>query len=596
MLPVSPGQTIFYKACAQCHAGAHPVSRAPNLQSLQQLTPETIYSAITTGVMAPAAKTLTDAQKRILAEYLGGRPLDLSNSGSAASMPNRCATNPPFADPPSTPSWNGWGAGLGNTRFQSAADAGLTAAQVPQLRLKWAFGFPNGSTSYGQPSVVGGRVFVASDNAYVYSLNAGTGCVYWSYHAKAAVRTAPVIGAVSGHGATRFAAYFGDMRGNVYAVDARTGKLLWTRKVTTHQFARISNGPALYHNRLYVPISATEEVFSADPHYSCCTFRGSVVALDANFGRVLWKSYVIPEEPKPVKKNSLGTQLYAPAGGAVWNTPTIDPERNALYVGTGDAYTEPAPKQSDAVVAFDLATGKMLWSFQTEANDAWMVGCVPKATQNCPKNLGTDHDIGSSPVLLNLRGGKRILLVTPKSGTVFALDPDRDGKLLWKLPLINTVAPNNGEIAFGGAADPSAFYVPLEDGRFVAIDPADGKLLWDVRLQSLDELGKKTINGENRTKAGLRFGQSAAATLIPGAVFTAGWDGILRALSTQDGKVLWQFNTEQDFKTVNRVPAKGGSMGGPGATVANGMVFMCSGYANVGGGKPGNVLLAFSAR
>lgn len=596
VLPVAPGEAVFYKACAQCHAGPHPASRAPNLQSLQQLPPETIYSAVTTGVMAPAAKNLTNAEKRELAEYLGGRPLDLSNSGSAASMPNRCATNPPFAAPASAASWNGWGADFGNARFQPAASAGLTAAQVPHLQLKWAFGFPNGSTSYGQPSVVGGRVFIASDNAYVYSLNAETGCVYWSYHAKSGVRTAPVIGAVSGHPGAKFAAYFGDMRGNVYAVDARTGKLLWTRKITTHQFARISNGPALYQHRLYVPISATEEVFSADPHYSCCTFRGSVVALDADTGRVLWKSYVIPEAPKPIKKNPLGTQLYAPAGAAVWNTPTIDPVRHALYVGTGDAFTEPAAKTSDAVVAFDLTTGKMLWSYQTEANDAWMVGCVPETTPNCPKNLGTDHDIGSSPVLLKLRNGRRILLVTPKSGTVFALDPDHDGKMLWKLPLINTVAPNNGEIAFGGAADSDAFYVPLEDGTFVAIDPANGKILWRTRLQSLDELGKKTPNGENRTKAGLRFGQSAAATLVPGAVFTGGWDGILRALSTSDGKVIWQFNTEQNFKTVNRVAAKGGSMGGPGATVVNGMLFVGSGYANVGGGLPGNVLLAFSAR
>ena len=596
VLPVSPGEAVFNKACAQCHAGAHPVSRAPSLQTLEQLTPEAIHAAVTTGVMAPAAKNLTDAEKREVAEYLGGRPLDLSHSGSAASMRNRCATNPTFTDLASAPAWNGWGADLGNTRFQSARQAGLSAALVPQLGLKWAFGFPNGSTIYGQPTVVGGRVFVGSDNAYVYSMNADTGCVYWSFHAKSGVRTSPAIGAVTGHPGTKYAAYFGDMRGNVYAVNAQTGKLLWTRKITTRDLARISNGPALYDHRLYVPISATEEVFSADPSYPCCTFRGSVVALDADTGRLLWKSYMIPEAPKPVRKNSKGTQLYAPAGAAVWNTPTIDPERHALYVGTGDAYTEPAPKTSDAVVALDLKTGKMLWSYQTEANDAWMVGCVPETTENCPKNLGTDHDIGSSPVLLKLRDGRRVLLATPKSGTVFALDPDRRGALLWKTPLINTIAPNNGEIAFGGAADADAFYIPLEDGRFVAVDPSNGKLLWDVRLQPLSELGAKTPNGENRTKAGLRFGQSAAATLIPGAVFTEGWDGLIRALSTADGKILWQFNTEQNFKTVNGVSAKGGSMGGPGAVVVNGMVYVGSGYANVGGGRPGNVLLAFSAR
>jgi polyvinyl alcohol dehydrogenase (cytochrome) len=566
---------------------------------LEQMTPEAIYAAVTTGVMAPAAKTLTDRQKRDLAEYLGGRPLDLSKSGSAAAMKNRCASNPAYPGQKGAwRGWIGWGNGLNNTRFQPAASAALGVDQVPQLKLKWAFGFPNASTMYGQPTLVAGRLFIGSESGYLYSLNSDTGCVYWSYHAKSGVRTAPVV---AGNG-TEHKVIFGDMRGNVYAVDARSGKLLWTRKVTTHEYARISNGPAWYEDansgqqRVYVPISATEEVFSADPHYPCCTFRGSVVALDADTGRVLWKAYTIPEAPRPIKKNSQGTQLYAPAGAAVWNTPTIDPERHALYVGTGDAYTEPAPKTSDAVVAFDLTTGKMLWSYQTEANDAWMVGCVPETTENCPKDLGTDHDIGSSPILLKLKNGKRILLVTPKSGEVFALDPDKRGALLWKTPLINTVAPNNGEIAFGGATDGEAFYVPLEDGRFVALDPSNGKILWDVRLQPLSELGAKTPNGENRTKAGLRFGQSAAATLIPGAVFTEGWDGFIRALSTADGKVLWQFNTARDFKTVNGVAAKGGSMGGPGALVVNGMVYMGSGYANVGGGMPGNVLLAFSVQ
>ena len=596
VLPVAPGEQMFGKACASCHAGPHPANRAPNQQTLEQMTPEGIYAAVTTGVMAPAAKNLTDQQKREVAEYLGGRPLDLSDSGSAAKMPNRCKTNPYLTMLSTDAEWNGWSTGLGNARYQPGTKADLTADQVPQLKLKWAFGFPNASTMYGQPSVVNGRIFIGSENGYVYSLSGDSGCVYWSYHAKAGVRTSPVIAQTAPAPSEKFAAYFGDMRGNVYAVDARTGKLLWTTKVTTHEYARISNGPALYDHRLYVPISATEEVFSADPNYPCCTFRGSVVALDADTGKVLWKAYTIPEKPRPVKKNSKGTQLYAPAGAAVWNTPTIDPARHALYVGTGDAYTEPAAKTSDAVVAFDLTTGKLLWSFQTEENDAWMVGCVPETTENCPKELGTDHDIGSSPILLKLKGGKRVLLATPKSGHVFALDPDRRGALLWKTPLINTVAPNNGEIAFGGAAVADAFYVPLEDGRFAALDPASGKVLWDVRLQQLSELGAPTPNGENRTKAGLRFGQSAAATLIPGAVFTEGWDGFIRALAPSNGNVMWQFNTARDFKTVNGVAAKGGSMGGPGAVVANGMVYVGSGYANVGGGMPGNVLLAFSAK
>jgi polyvinyl alcohol dehydrogenase (cytochrome) len=280
----------------------------------------------------------------------------------------------------------------------------------------------------------------------------------------------------------------------------------------------------------------------------------------------------------------------------VWNSPTIDSKLHALYVGTGDAYTEPAARNSDAVVALDLQTGNILWSFQAVKGDSWMVGCVPVPTDNCPKDLGVDYDFGSSPVLVGGPAGRRLLLATPKSGDVIALDPDRKGAVVWRLNVSEKPAPNNGEIAFGGSADSKRIYLALEDGNFVAVDLATGKRAWTTQLESLTNLGQPTVNGENRTKGGLRFGQSAAVTGIPGAVFTGGWDGILRALSTDDGKVLWQFDTAQPFTAVNGVAAKGGSMGGPGPTVAGGMLYVGSGYANVGGGMPGNVLLAFSAR
>jgi len=596
-LPTSPGQERFNANCASCHVGPPVAARAPDLKSLMELTPETVLAAMTTGPMTVPAQKLGDAEKREIAEYLGGRPLDDKHTGDAASMGGHCAANSAPGDPANGPSWNGWSASDGNTRFATAAEAGLSAADVPALKLKWAFGFPNGDTAYGQPSIVGGRAYIGSDIGYLYSLDAATGCVYWSFHAHAGVRTAPTVGPVGGAGAAKSdVVYFGDMRANVYAVDAATGRQIWMQKLSDHYTSRITGSPTLYEGRLYVPISSTEEAFSASPSYPCCTFRGNVVALDAATGAHVWRTYVIPQAPQPTHKNSAGVQLMAPAGAAVWNSPTIDPKRRVLYVGTGDAFTEPAAKNSDAVVAIGLDTGKIAWSFQAVANDSWMVGCVPVPSENCPKDLGVDWDFGSSPVLVTNSNGRELLLATPKSGTVSALDPDGRGVVVWKIDLALKPAPNNGEIAFGGAADSKRAYVGLEDGRFVAIDLATGKLAWDVTLESLDNLGPPTINGENRTKAGLRFGQSAAATEVPGAVFTAGWDGFLRALSTDDGKLLWQFNTARPFQTVNGVDAKGGSMGGPGPVVAGGMVYMSSGYANVGGGMPGNVLLAFSAK
>jgi polyvinyl alcohol dehydrogenase (cytochrome) len=594
-LPTSPGATVFAEHCASCHENPSTNNRAPDPMALMKLTPENIYQAMTAGSMVVPAQPLTDEQKRQVAEYLGGRPLDLTDTGSAEKMTNRCTARADFADPSGAAAWNGWGADRGNTRSENAQAAGLSAGQVPQLKLKWAFGFPSGDSAYGQPSVVGGRVFVGSDNGYVYSLDAATGCVYWSFHARAGVRTAPVIGPRTGQGSSRYAVYVGDMRANAYALDASTGKQLWMRELSDHYTARITAAPALYQGRLYVPISATEEVFSASPSYPCCTFRGSIVALDATTGRQLWRTYTIEQPPQPVRKNSAGTQLWAPAGAAIWNSPTIDIQRHVLYVGTGDAYTEPASKNSDAVLAIDLTTGKIRWSFQAVPNDAWMVGCVPETTENCPKNLGVDFDFGSPPILVTLASGHQILLATPKSGTVFALDPDRQGAVLWSVNLSEKRAPNNGQIAFGGAADAERLYLALEDGTFAAVDLSTGQRAWLTRLESLDTLGKPTSNGEYRTKAGLRFGQSAAVTQIPGAVFTGGWDGKLRALSTTDGTILWQFDTAQDFHSANGVPAKGGSMGGPGVVVLNGMLYATSGYAHVGGGMPGNVLLAFAA-
>lgn len=623
-LPTPPGQVVFGRYCASCHDNPATTTRAPDRRSLMKLTPEKIYAAVTTGSMTVPAKDLTDEQKRAVAEYLGGRPLDLSDTGSAEKMPNRCTSHPPFTPPqlslvaPVTPTeewarwapWNGWSPDASNARFQSAQAAGLSAGEVPQLKLKWAFGYPGGDTAYGQPTVVGGRVFVGSDSGYLYSLDASTGCVYWSFHARSGVRTAPIIEPLRmedldpTRDMVRYAVYFGDLRANAYALDADSGQPVWAQQLSDHYTARITAGPAFRPveggdgtgGTAYFGISATEEAFSAAVSYPCCTFRGSVVALDAKTGKQLWRTYAIPEEPKPVRKNSAGTQLWAPAGAAIWNTPTIDEKRHVLYVGTGDAYTEPASRNSDAVLAIDLNTGKIVWSFQAVPNDAWMVGCVPAKTENCPKHLGVDWDFGSSPMLVTLPSGKQILLATPKSGTVFALDPDNKGAVLWSVNLAEKPAPNNGQIAFGGAADPQRAYIALEDGRFAAIDLENGKVAWITRLESLDNLGKPTINGENRTKAGLRFGQSAAVTEIPGAVFTGGWDGILRALSTSDGRILWQFDTARDFQCVNGVTCKGGSLGGPGVIAANGMLFVPSGYANVGGGMPGNVLLAFSAR
>ena len=114
--------------------------------------------------------------------------------------------------------------------------------------------------------------------------------------------------------------YFGDTAANVYAVNATTGGSQWVRSVESHPLARITGSPTLHDGRLYVPTSSYEESQGADPQYACCTFRGSVSALDAATGAVIWKTYMLPDEPKQRGKSTAGVPLWGPSGAAIWRS------------------------------------------------------------------------------------------------------------------------------------------------------------------------------------------------------------------------------------------------------------------------------------
>lgn len=493
-----------------------------------------------------------------------------------AQTSNACAPSQAF---PAGPAWNGWGPDASNARFQPAQAAGIPAAQVSHLKLKWAFGFPGVKSVMGAPVVVGGRVFLGVDTGSVYSLDAATGCEYWTFKADAGVRSAITVGHVEGH----LAAFFGDLKANVYAIDALTGEQVWKVHIDEHRSARVTAAPKLFEGHLYVPVASGEEGAAVIPKYPCCTFRGSVVALDAATGRQIWKTYTIADEPKQTGKNSDGIPRFAPAGGGVWNSPTIDAKRHALYIGTGDAYTEPVPKTTDALMALDLDSGKILWTAQDTENDAWLVGCNgEKKPENCPKNLGPDHDFGASPILKTLPNGHTLLIAGQKSGNVWAHDPDQKGAVVWRTALVNNTKEFGGKIVWGGAADDDNAYFGLGPGGIAAVQLRDGERKWFAALEPAPAVSQHA-------------GHEGALTAIPGVVFSGGWDGVLRALAANDGHVVWEYNTVQDFKTVNGVVAKGGSLSVSGPTVAGGMLFAGSGYVGVRNGMPGNVLLAFSA-
>ncbi len=578
------GATIYQAQCASCHDV--PATRAPDRATLNLRTREAILASLVSGTMSVVVRDLSAADKRAVAEYLG-TPSTPATSSTAPGTGVCLPATPAFGDPLAGPRWIGWGADPANTRFQPLNAAGIAVADVPRLKLKWAFGFPEATQASAQPTIAAGRVFVGSQKGTVYALDAATGCAHWSFMAAAGVRTAIGVGSVSRAGAARSAVFFGDTAAHVYALDAATGEKLWQVRVDDHPAARVTGTPVLYESRLYVPVSSIEEVAGGRPTYECCRFRGSVVALDGATGAVIWKTFAIPTEPRPTRNTAAGVQLWGPAGAAIWSSPTVDVKRRVIYVGTGNAYSEPAAETSDAILALDMATGKIRWARQITPGDVFVMGCQA-GNPNCPEKVGPDFDFGASPILRSLSTTRDILVVGQKSGVAYGLDPDREGAVVWQFRVGRGGAL--GGIEWGMAADDARVYVPVSDvlapateaGGLFAIGLGDGQQVWHAPAPALS-----CNDGRGCTGA-----QSAAISVIPGAVFSGSVDGHLRAYSTADGRILWDFDTAREFETVNRVKATGGSIDVSGPVIAGGLLLTNSGYGQWRG-KPGNVLLAF---
>lgn len=578
------GANLYQQRCAVCHD--NPQDRTPPKSILAKRAPDEIVASLTTGSMKTQASGLKESEIRALAVYLTGRqPGGLIDPGE---IPNRCQA-PGGPINLKAPRWNGWGYDSDNTRYQP--NPGLKPEDVPRLKVKWAFAYPT-TQAMGQPTIIGNRLYVTTNSGQVICLNAQTGCAYWAINVGATVRTAITVGPAPAGGKAKFIAYFGDVRAYVYAVDAETGKELWRLKADDHPVARITGSPVLHRNRLYVPVSSVEEVTGRSDKYECCKFRGSMLAVDAYTGKLIWKTYSIADEPKPYRKNAAGTQLYGPAGAAIWSAPTLDLKRGVLYAGTGNSYTDAPTGGPDAIIAFDLRTGKIRWINQVLPNDNFLVNCRQPGVGNCPKDAGPDFDFGSSPILRKLPNGKEVLLAGQKSGILFALDPDNQGKKLWEVKLGSGTAL--GGIEWGFAADASVAYVPVADPfgapdarkpGITAVKIATGEKLWHTPAPE----AKCAWGAQRCTNA-----QSAAATLIPGVVFSGTADGHMRAYATSDGKIIWDFDTAAaPYNAVNGKQAKGGTIDAGGATIANGMLYLNSGYGVIIG-MPGNALLAFS--
>jgi polyvinyl alcohol dehydrogenase (cytochrome) len=598
------GEAVFNARCKTCHEPA--VERAPTRAELAFRAPADIVTALTTGVMAPMAKGLSQPEIEAVALFLApGQQL-----GSAGSD-QMCAANSPIMA--SASDWPALGPDENSTRFQPKP--GINAADVAKLKVKWAFSMSGG----GQPVVVGDWLFITNRNGKFYALDAKTGCVHWAVE-DAASRTTPMVirSSISPSG---WATFIGVGKRVVRAFDAQTGKEIWhSESLENHIASNITGTPVVSGDQLFVPLSSGEEVYAMQPNYSCCTFRGSLAALDLRTGQKQWQTYMITEPLQPTRKNANGIQMQGPAGAPVWASPTVDAKRGLVYVVTGDSYTDATTDGDDAIVAVEMKTGKVRWRNQVTTNDNFIVGCSgPVKVANCPTPTGPDFDFGATPILFK-HGNKQILVAGQKSGSVYGVDPDT-GRTLWKTA-VGAGSPLGG-IEWGIGADSKYVFVPNSDigevfneiavaagapsptpenavagkpGLF-ALDPFTGKIVWNTPapVAPCHYAGDRS---KDFTKGACVRAQSAAPAVMPGAVFSGTLDGWFRAYDAATGKILWEFSTTaQTYRTVNGNPAQpGGGIDGMGPTIAGGMVYTMSGFNGAArtGGNGVNVLLAFS--
>jgi len=577
----APGKIVFAEHCAACHEGGVP--KAPSPTFLAMMPGDAIVSALTDGVMKAQGSVLSPAQRVDVAEFLTRRRL----SAETKPVPPPMCTGPRLAfdrkDPPRPVGW-----GHDNRRFAPADMAKLPAASVPNLTLKWAFAFPGALRARSQPSYGWGTMFVGSQDGTIYAFDLDTGCTKWTQRVSAEVRTSIVADAATNR------LYFGDLLGRAYALDAFTGKILWSEKLDDHPDATITGTPTLGGGLLYVPVSSLEVAQAGDPKYPCCSFRGSVVALDPSTGAVRWRAFTVVQPPAENGRTGHGTPILGPSGAPVWNSPTYDAAKGRIYFGSGENYSSPADDNSDAVFAVDAKTGKRLWHTQLTKDDAWNVGCM-LGIDSCPKENGPDHDVAASPLLIPLDAAHRILVVGQKSGEAWGLDPD-SGAILWKRQLGH--GGTQGGVHFGMAAEGTRIYVPINDmadtgdarvydasirgSGLHAVDAATGKTIWDARAPD-DCKGVKFCDS----------GVSAAVTAIPGVVFAGHLDGMLRAYDGATGKVLWQVDTTKTVPTITGTEGHGGSMSGSGPLVVDGHLVVNSGYGMYSH-MAGNLLMVFA--
>ena len=483
--------------------------------------------------------------------------------------------------------WPAAGNDLTNSRNQSL-ETKIGPGNASSLTTKWIF--QTGGDVSATPTVGANAIYFPDWAGNLYAVNKDTGKAIWSAQIsnydgipKAVSRVSPalygadlIIGDIAGSGTHDGA--------RIMAINQQSGALHWITQVEKNQAAVITGSPVVVGSTVIVGVSSNEEGLADQPGYVCCTFRGSLVALNANTGAILWKTYTVPDN---------GGLATGYSGGAIWQPPAIDSGRGIIYVGTGNNYSVPesvstcqskvsagmimsctdATDYFDSALAVDLHTGEIVWSKQLHGYDVWTVACInAKAGVTCPSPAGPDYDLsGSGPNLL-----QGLVGFGQKSGIYWGLDPST-GEIAWGTP----VGPGStlGGIEWGTASDGERIYAAIANnshdayklaprgetitwGSWSALNPQTGKILWQTADPS-----KGAID-------------TGAVSVANGVVYAGSYSGMMYAMNARTGRILWSFDS-------------GGSViDGP--SIADGVVYWGSGYAHISPGKPNNQVFAFA--
>lgn len=593
--PDHPGRAVYQRSCAACHdnpAATPGAARAAQLASLQAATPARLREVLTEGVMKDIGATLSPQDMTNVVAYLTAGQQQAPAQWTDAIL---CSADKRAVNTAAPVTVAGFGFNQNQTRALTAKQAGLKKGDMKNLAVAWAIAFPGQGSGTG-PAILGDTLFIVGGGRLL-AIDAASGCVKWTYASNS--RNTPAIGDLGGRKVLALSA-----GRDIHVVDAASGQLVWkgSGQPQNGSGGSIRGGVVFAGDKIIVPLSASGVASGMNARSECCSGHGSVVALNAADGKQAWEWHTMPEPTYNGQVNSLGVKQKGPSGAPIWSVPLIDVKRNRVIVTSGENTSHPGTDTSDAIIALDLATGKVAWKYQAMAADVWNMACDVASGNNgpnCPVLFGgdgRDYDFGAGAALAKGRNNKDVILAGQKSGHVWALDADT-GKLLWSQRVGEGTAL--GGVHWGITVDNNNIIAPINDpiigpdrnwpskAGLYAFDIKSGKPKWSF-VAKPDCAGQRaTLVANCETK----YGFSVAPMVIDGAVVGGTLGGQVFVLDGKNGKALKMIDTAGPMTTINPVTGKGGSIDAHGLSAGAGMIFVNSGYGSFSQ-TPGNLFIA----